>query len=133
MTDMNFTIELNFNFRWRNSFKFRKKNFYKSYEYFVANGMLLEEKQFQLDYLSEEIDKHATREFLGLISQGVLTSVLFICIYYQNYWLSAMGAGLMVFLFFYTKEHRKQTILTNMWKNLTASMYDADIAKKYNF
>jgi hypothetical protein len=130
---MNFTIEFNFNFRWRNSFKFRKKNFYKSYDFFVANDMLLEEKQFQLDYLSEEVDKHATRGFLGLMLQGVITPVIVICLYYQHYWLFAFGVGLMIYLFFYTKNHRNQTILTNMWKNLTASMYDADIAKKYNF
>ena len=112
--------------------RFREKNYMTQYKYLDENGMLIEEKAFQVERDEESIEKQFTYFIIGKIVWIFSFIMILIAIVHLNITFTIIALVVSGVLYLLNMRLRENFIISEMGKNLTISVYDNLIAKKYN-
>ena len=124
-------IELEHKLRLLYSKRFREKNYITQYEYLDENGMLIEEKAFQVEYDEESIEKQFTYYIIGKIVWIFSFLMILIAIVHLNITFTIIALVISGILYLMNIKLRENFIMSKMGKSLTISVYDSliDLAR----
>ncbi|MBI9068682.1 MAG: hypothetical protein JEZ09_15405 [Salinivirgaceae bacterium] len=126
-------IEFERELRLAYSSRFRKKNLDKNYKSFQDSGRILEEKQFMLNYCKENIEIHYTHSILSLFAWSIGLAFTLYFLLKFNVYASFIAFVLTLILHGFKNKYKSRYIIAQMARDLTESIYEGEIAEKYNF